>query len=786
MAQMRETFLVDLNTRKLPLTVGNKARNLRQLLDQGLLIPRTFVISWASYRRVLQEEHRGAAGYLRKELETRLNPQRYYSVRSSANIEDSPGYSFAGQFKSILNVLGIEDMLKAIQQIWESAHSGNVQKYQQRIVPSQDEAQMGIIIQEMVQPVFSGVSFSRNPVTGAEEVVVEAVRGSGELLLQNGVTPLCWISQSGRWKIHPEEGKSYDTLIHQIVETTLRVARQMNTDIDLEWVYDGNQLYWVQVREITTLRTINIYSNSISKEMIPGLIKPLIGSINIPMVSGAWIRLLSEIIGSMDFQPSDMVKPFYYRIYFNMGVLGKIFEQLGLPSDSVEMMMGVSRRDKGKMPLFKLTRRMLMALPKLPGFVFDKTNFNRRLDAALPKLEIGYREIANRVLTGLADEDLLAEVEKLYQMTQQTAFYNMVGPLLMNFYHSMLSSRLKRLGVEMTQFDLMEGISELAEYDPAPHLEALNASFNLLDSTQQDVIRRGDFEEFLRMPNTSEFQQQVIAFIERFGHFSDNGNDFSAVPWRENPNLMLKLIVSYRKAGGAGVKMICLKDLPLWGISRWSTNLWYRRARQFRLYRARISSLYTFGYGLFRRYYLELGNRLVHRGILENSDDIFYFERTVAEEMIRSPIPGDVYKKQSVRVHQEMEFYSNVELPPVIYGDEVPPIVSESQERLTGIPTSAGYYSGPVKVVCSTSDYEKMHIGDVLVVPYSDVGLSPLFAQAGAVVAESGGMLSHSSIVAREYNIPAVVSVPNATRLQDNAWVTVDGYKGEVIVHVQT
>jgi len=76
-----------------------------------------------------------------------------------------------------------------------------------------------------------------------------------------------------------------------------------------------------------------------------------------------------------------------------------------------------------------------------------------------------------------------------------------------------------------------------------------------------------------------------------------------------------------------------------------------------------------------------------------------------------------------------------------------------------------------------------MHQGDVLVIPYSDIGWSTLFAQAGAVVAESGGILSHSSIVAREYNIPAVVSVPGACSLADGALVTVDGYKGEVIVH---
>jgi pyruvate,water dikinase len=91
-----------------------------------------------------------------------------------------------------------------------------------------------------------------------------------------------------------------------------------------------------------------------------------------------------------------------------------------------------------------------------------------------------------------------------------------------------------------------------------------------------------------------------------------------------------------------------------------------------------------------------------------------------------------------------------------------------------------------VKVLTGLQDFDKLQEGDVLVIPYSDVGWTPLFAKAGAVVAESGGILSHSSIVAREYGIPAVVSVAGACRLGDGVCVTVDGYRGEIVVHDST
>ena len=102
---------------------------------------------------------------------------------------------------------------------------------------------------------------------------------------------------------------------------------------------------------------------------------------------------------------------------------------------------------------------------------------------------------------------------------------------------------------------------------------------------------------------------------------------------------------------------------------------------------------------------------------------------------------------------------------------------------MTGVTTSRGYSYGPVRVVLGLDDFNKVQPGDVLVIPFSDVSWSVLFSRAKAIIAESGGMLSHSSILAREYQIPAVVSVSGAMQLIDEMLVTVDGYRGEVILH---
>jgi phosphoenolpyruvate synthase/pyruvate phosphate dikinase len=226
-----------------------------------------------------------------------------------------------------------------------------------------------------------------------------------------------------------------------------------------------------------------------------------------------------------------------------------------------------------------------------------------------------------------------------------------------------------------------------------------------------------------------------------------------------------------------------LPDLPLHGIQGLSFRIFYNRARQFRLYREQISSLHTFGLGLLRAYFLALGDRLVERDWLDTADDIFYLYKNEILQAVQLGQARDELRQMVVMRQQEINAAQDVQLPEIIFGDQPPPLVPNNLSRLRGTPTSPGYYSGKIKVIRGIAEFSKLELGDVLVIPYSDVGWTPLFAKAGAVVAESGGILSHSSIIAREYNIPAVVSVTGALNLPDLTIVTVDGFQGEVIIH---
>jgi pyruvate,water dikinase len=192
--------------------------------------------------------------------------------------------------------------------------------------------------------------------------------------------------------------------------------------------------------------------------------------------------------------------------------------------------------------------------------------------------------------------------------------------------------------------------------------------------------------------------------------------------------------------------------------------------------------VYTGGYGLFRPYFLEVERRLAARGLIEQTDEVMYL---YADEARAALLDGDTPWADVVALRRrEMEELADVDMPEIIFGDDFVPARRghEPIKRLEGVATSRGRHRGTLRIVKGIDDAPRVQPGDVIAIPFSDVGWTPLFARAGAVVAEAGGMLSHSSIVAREYRVPCVVSVPGATRLPDGATVVVDGYTGTIIV----
>ncbi len=778
---MSERYVVPLRHAKVPDGLGNKARQLSFLMQQRCAVPPTWVVTYQSHAWYLEQLDDPLLA-LRAELAAQLDPAQAYAVRSSASVEDTAEHSFAGQFSTVLDVQGIDDVLSAIRKVWQSAQSPAVQAYLHHQAAPVDAVRMAVIVQQMVPAVASGVTFSQNPLTGLDEVVVEAVPGRGDALVQDGVTPQRWVNKWGEWLTAPAEPIVPPAVIQEVVERTRRLAKAFGRPVDLEWVYDGATVFWLQLREITTRDPVTIYSNRIAREVLPGLIKPLVWSINVPMVNSAWVRFFGEVIGPSNIDPHALARAFYYRAYFNMSVVGDIFEALGFPRASLELLIGLGNRGAEK-PRFKPTRRTYTHVPRMLRFVADKWRFDRQVEQFLPAMWAQYRALQSSDIAHMRVDELLHAIGRLRVLGEETAYFNIVVPLLMQAYHGFLRSQLAGCGVDLDDVNLTANLPALEALDPNAFLARLHAQYARLSDETRQVIRDGEYADFAALAGIGELQQGVDEFLARFGHFSDSGNDFSSIPWRANPDIVLRMVVDFQTVAAEEPARVDFDALHLPALRRPWLRVLAGRARRFRLYREQISSLFTFGYGLLRDYFLALGAYLVQGGFLAQPEDIYFLSWDEVNAAVDDATPGVALVERATARRQEMETVRHVMLPEIIYGDTPPPLEAHTATQLTGVPTARGYYQGPVRVVQGIHDLGKVCPGDVLVIPFSDVGWTPLFTKAGAVIAESGGMLSHSSIVAREYRIPAVVSVAGALQLADGTLVTVDGYRGEVTIH---
>ena len=412
-----------------PTAIGGKAGRIQWLIQHRYRVPETWVVP------ALQPPPEP------DEVERWLPDRGPWAVRSSAAVEDGFESSYAGQFATELDVFGPAKVAEAIRRVRLSAVGSTVTAYRERTGDTSPIA-MSVMVQRMVTPRVSGVAFSRNPTTGLNEVVIEAVAGRGDALVDEGVTPQRWIERWGAWSAQPDdEAVLPEPVAGAIAEETVLIAERFGSPVDLEWVWDGTDVWWVQLRPITGLDSVTVYSNRISREVMPGMIKPLVWSVNVPVVNRAWIDLFAEVIGPNDLRPDQLAKAFAYRSYFDMGTIGEIFEIVGMPRDSLEMLLGLPTQAK---PGFRPTLSAARHLPRFLATATRKAFYGKRVDQQVAELLAQFRTYERDDLTILSDSGLLAQIDDLADLATRAAYRNIVIPLLANLYVMLLRRALQK------------------------------------------------------------------------------------------------------------------------------------------------------------------------------------------------------------------------------------------------------------------------------------------------------------------------------------------------------
>ena len=753
---------------------GNKANSLIFLHHYGFNIPLTYLVTTGAHSLYLDQ-----GAMLLEELGNELAglPDKTWAVRSSTTAEDSSEFSFAGQFQTLINISGTENILNAVQTVWDSATLLSNSEYFRKTRMS--GLKCAVIIQEMIPAVLAGVSFSMNPVTDQNETVVEAVEAAGEELVQKGITPM-------RWRIRRQiitEGNEqyrYFHIIKRIAADTAKLRTYYGKHIDIEWVYDGYNLYYLQLREITGRREVPIYSNKMAKEMLPGQIKPLVWSVNIPLVNGTWLNILYSITGPLGIKPGDLARPFYYQAYFNIKNLGTIFREFGMSPDNLELLM--TRNESGGHS-FRPGIKMLRHTFRIIRFISEILRFEKNFPGEHDKLMKFYRDFSRNMEKDFSPGVYHEAYDSLFEAGQRLAYLNIFTPMLMTMNHKRLKNRLKKAGIDYDLIDFRHAFPELAGYSPLAEMNSIRKELEALQSGILDSF--STLKELRSAPEAAGVVGRIDRFLEKFGHLSDSGTDFSYAKWEEDPEMVFRMILSsaepQEREGFSGIE--AMRDRGF----RISRGLYraYVRAGRLKLYREQISSLYIYGYGLFRRLFLSAGAAIADAGIIEAPDDIFMLTKDEVDNIIDNFEESDrsYYKQLVIQRHQEMEQTKDIVLPPVIYGDEAPLPERGKHINHSGTGTSPGTYRGTTRVVRSRHDFDSVINGEVLLIPFSDVSWTPVLARAGAIVSETGGMLSHCSIIAREMGIPAMVSVPNACALGSALTVTVNASNGILTIH---
>ena len=711
-------------------------------------------------------------------------------VRSSAAGEDGDFSSASGQYQTIGPVFTEAELLDAINRCRQSYWTSDAVAYRrQRQLP---DTQMAVLIQPYIDSQIAGVMFSRNPLDGGSQIIIEALPGGAESVVGGQVTPLHWeidFSAPETLEKNLREIEISSIIDKVIIAELVQQAQAIEAFFhgipqDIEWSWDGGKVWILQSRPITNLQPF--WTRTIAAEVIPGAIRPLTWSINRPLTCGVWGEIFRVVLGdrASHLNFNETATLLGSHAYFNATLLGEIFRMMGLPEQGLEFLLRGQKM--GKPPLGKI-------LPSLPGlwrlvqreralnadFEVDRTSIflpalqslqkeedsSTRLRVKREKREEG-EELAIANYQYLSE--LLERAEQIQEWLKPITYYNILGPI--------------GLAIRKAIFRVAD---EWLANDTAPEIASIRALQQLSQKLRKTAILQ--FDETVSVAElaqifaeSSALQAEFAQWLDSYGYLSEVGTDIAVPTWREQPETYQKLLITLAQKPVVA-NLAETGKLGLTFAQKWRLN----KCQQRSLVKNEISEIYARLLAHLRWTFLEIEACGLAMQVFQESGDIFYLEFGEIQQWIRSGASVSFQETISQR-RDRLLADRDRPIPPVVYGNLLPnsqkssivPATSDTN-IMQGIPASIGCVEGFVKI-CRTVTAD---LGEnaIAVVPYTDAGWAPLLLGATAIVAEVGGQLSHGAIIAREYKIPAVMNIPEATtRLRDGQKVRVDGYLGTV------
>jgi phosphohistidine swiveling domain-containing protein len=808
-----------------PDEVGVKAANLSVVMAAGFPVPDGVVLTAGALGGAftgLQDDAPVPVSierWIREALE-RLGPGPV-AVRSSGIAEDLADASYAGQYETVLGVEGLEAVAAAVRRCWASATAARVAAYERG--RSAGPPRMAVLIQRLVPADAAGVAFTANPVSGArDETLVSAVRGLGDRLVTGEVTPDEWIVRGDRADCRRGAAAAIDAkTARSIAELAGRLEVLFGAPQDVEWALAGGMLYVLQARPITALP------------------EPAEAAVPVPVdvPEGFWEREASHF----PLPLSPMTRS--VQMAAQNDALARAFAEHGILSD------GLAFRDIGgwmyvrvvppggmdrPTPPAPLMWLLLRVHPQLRSRVAAARRATRDdlagqiirqwHDKTRPDLERRIDELRDVQIEALDDQALREHLARLVSLCGEgiEAHFRLHAPIAFARFELARACRDLLGWDEPRAFELLTGLSAMST---APALEL--SELSRLAATRprmRELVERADREAVSLLSREdpefdAAFRQYQREYAMRARRYEVSDPTLAETPELTLATLRDQLRRGYDASGQAAALAARRAAVLAEARDLLATRDEADRARFERaLARAEAAhpvheenEFFTVSVPLALSRYalLELGRRLVSRGVIADRDDVFFLE--LDEALAAFANGGD--QRELVARRKGERAWVLAHPGPATYGQQpgqLPLSVLPAESRtamgamlwtvdlmfaaarsaqrqspdatiLTGIAASPGRYTGTVRVVAGEHEFEKIQAGDILVCPVTSPVWSVLFSRIGGLVTDSGGILSHPAIIAREYGVPAVVATGNATALlRDGERVTVDGDAGAV------
>jgi phosphohistidine swiveling domain-containing protein len=747
------------------------------------------------------------------------------AVRSSATAEDLPDASFAGQQETYLDISGVDALLAATRDCWASLWTARAIGYRARQGIGSERIALAVVVQVLVPADAAGVLFTAHPLTGRRDhVMISAAWGLGESIVSGTVTPDTVVVDRQRGRVvsrqigdkalmtvrgdagtHVEEVPDDlrrasvldDEAARELTRLGTRIEALYGTPMDVEWARADGSFAILQARPITALPPVAagqpngwhlpsgayVAMRNNIVELMPDPLSPLFATLGLQAVNASLQRIVATFFGRPGAMPEPLIIVVNGYAYYNGSLSAGQMIRVLLGS------VGIARRMfSGAVARWTEHGR--------PRYLTTVEGWRSREWRQLPEPEIFS---AARELTEAAIDAYGALVSGAIPAAWITeGAFTLVCTVVAR---SDVPASTYLMGFESIPIRSEKSLYDLAQWarrhEPlARHLRRTPTA-RLADELADERPPDGVGAEVWR-----GWQTRVHDHLEQYGGTIYN-LDFAAPVPADDPTPLLETCKLYVRGGGVDphARQRDTVERREAATRRTTKRLgWLRRA----LFRSSLARAQRFAplredglaevglaYPLLRRMLLELGHRLVERGRIDQPGDVFWLEQDEIEAALHPQIGVRAAESKASVVQQRRAGWRAAArvTPPFslmrLVGFEYaqrPKTASVDGERLTGVACSPGTATAPARVLRGPDDFGQMQPGDVLVARITTPAWTPLFAMASAIVTDVGGPLSHGSIVAREYGIPAVLGTGNATtQVHTGQLITVDGDAGVVV-----